>query len=260
MSPLILANSSINGWGVPTATDIAFALGCLALLGNRIPFGLKVFLTAVAIVDDLIAVLVIAIFYSSDLNYTMLAIGFSVLLLLIFANLYGIRQPLVYGSLGVVVWLTFLNSGVHASIAGVLVAITIPRAAASMGQPFWRRYATSSNNLRSVRVAASQSKTLNCRRARFLKLRISASKYRRLCKSWNICSTLGSPFSSCRSLPLPTPGSRISLSTMHRENLPIMLGIIVGLTVGKPIGIFCAVGCRCAQASPPCLKVLAGVR
>ncbi len=114
------------GWGIPMATDIAFALGLLALLGNRIPFSLKVFLTAVAIVDDLIAVLVIAFFYSGGINVAALAIGFAILLVLLLANLFGIRSTGFYAGLGIVVWLAFLQSGIHATIAGVLVALTVP--------------------------------------------------------------------------------------------------------------------------------------
>ncbi|HMQ08084.1 MAG TPA: Na+/H+ antiporter NhaA [Saprospiraceae bacterium] len=116
-----------NGWGVPMATDIAFALGILYLLGRSVPLSLKVFLTALAIVDDLGAVLVIAFFYTSDINFISLASGAIFLAVLISANLMGVRSTLFYGIVGIGgLWLAFLMSGVHATIAAVLAAFTIP--------------------------------------------------------------------------------------------------------------------------------------
>lgn len=115
-----------KGWGIPMATDIAFALGLLALLGNRVPVSLKIFLTALAIVDDIGAILVIAIFYTESISWISLAIAGGFLTTMIAANLSGIRHPLVYLILGICVWLAFLKSGIHATIAGVLCAMTIP--------------------------------------------------------------------------------------------------------------------------------------
>lgn len=116
-----------NGWGIPMATDIAFALGLLAMLGKRVPLNLKIFLTALAIADDLGAVMVIAIFYteSIDMNELMYA-GFFLAVLLI-ANLAGVRKTIFYALVGFAgVWIAFVYSGVHATIAGVLIALTIP--------------------------------------------------------------------------------------------------------------------------------------
>jgi NhaA family Na+:H+ antiporter len=115
-----------DGWGIPMATDIAFALGVLALLGSRIPNGLRILVTALAIVDDLLAVLVIALFYTTDLSLPALAMAGIVLLALLAVNHLGVRRPLVYGALGLVLWLAVYQSGIHATVAGVLLALTIP--------------------------------------------------------------------------------------------------------------------------------------
>ncbi|MFC0778635.1 Na+/H+ antiporter NhaA [Flavobacterium sp. HJSW_4] len=115
-----------KGWGIPMATDIAFALGILSLLGNKVPSGLKIFLAALAIVDDLIAILVIAIFYSSELNFVYLGYAGALFVLLIIFNRTGIKNLLFYLVPGVVIWYFIHHSGIHATIAGVLVAITLP--------------------------------------------------------------------------------------------------------------------------------------
>jgi NhaA family Na+:H+ antiporter len=117
---------SAHGWGIPMATDIAFALALLTLAGKHIPGSVKVFLSALAVADDLGAVLVIAFFYSSNLDFLPLMIGGIFLLVLIIGNAVGIRSSAFYLLLGFGVWVGFLLSGVHATIAGVLVAFTIP--------------------------------------------------------------------------------------------------------------------------------------
>lgn len=121
------SGESAAGWGIPMATDIAFALGILYMLGDKIPTSLKIFLTVLAIVDDLGAVLVIALFYTSDISLMSLLFGGGFLVILVVANLLGVRNTIFYGIVGIGgLWMAFLLSGVHATVAGVIAALTIP--------------------------------------------------------------------------------------------------------------------------------------
>ncbi len=122
------------GWGVPMATDIAFAIGVLMLLGDRVPLGLKVFLTALAVVDDLGAVVVIAIFYTAELAAGSLLLGFAVLAALFGLARLGVTRRWVYVLGGFAVWIFFLRSGVHATVAGVLTAMAVPHRGTSLLQ------------------------------------------------------------------------------------------------------------------------------
>ncbi len=128
-----------EGWGVPMATDIAFALGVLAVLGSRVPLGLKVFVTALAIADDLMAILVIAVFYSSDVSLPALGAAAVVLVLLVAANRLQARSYLPYAVLGIALWAAVLASGIHPTIAGVLLAFTVPATTRIDGASFVRR-------------------------------------------------------------------------------------------------------------------------
>jgi NhaA family Na+:H+ antiporter len=118
--------STISGWGIPMATDIAFALGVLSLLGKRVPTSLKVFLAALAIVDDLGAILVIAIFYTKELHWMQLLYSTGIISLLIGINYLGVKRLFFYIIPGLFLWYFIHHSGIHATIAGVLLALTIP--------------------------------------------------------------------------------------------------------------------------------------
>jgi len=125
---LVLNNSSetINGWGIPMATDIAFTLAILKLLGNKVPLSLKIFLTAFAIIDDIGAVLVIAIFYTGNISWLLLLYAVILLIILYLLSYLRIHNKFIFLIFGVAIWVLFLKSGVHPTIAGILLAFAVP--------------------------------------------------------------------------------------------------------------------------------------
>ncbi|MBI1282412.1 MAG: Na+/H+ antiporter NhaA [Anaerolineaceae bacterium] len=228
-------NGNINGWGIPMATDIAFALGVLALLGNRIPGSLKVFVTALAIIDDLIAILVIAIFYSKGINVGALGIGFGILALLVLANIVGIRSLIVYLGLGVLVWFAFLQSGIHATIAGVLVALTIPARGSLDATVLQKR-------IQSIlgRFEGEASQSEEEREASLLALEEileeAQSPLQRLEHSLRDVSA----FIIMPVFAFANAGVVLSPEKLTGDLLPVTIGIVVALVIGKPLGILAA--------------------
>jgi len=225
------------GWAIPMATDIAFALGLLALLGNRIPFGLKIFLTAVAIVDDLIAVLVIAVFYSSGINALALGGGMAILGALLLANVLGIRTIFLYAVLGVVVWLCFLQSGVHATIAGVLIAWTIPARNRIDAVSFQERAADILERFESSQSEPNKMLTDEVQQHAVIALEEACEDVQAPLQKLEHSLHFWVQFVIMPIFALANAGVAFSLSHIGGESSMVPLGIIVGLVLGKPIGL-----------------------
>lgn len=142
------------------ATDIAFSLGVLALIGSRAPLSLKIFLTAFAIVDDIGAITVIAVFYTEYISWANLGVGLALLLLLVVLNVSGVTNTLVYFIVSVLVWIAFFESGIHATISGVLIAMTIPMKVRIDTQQFVRPRQNADGHLRARRAGHHPARTL----------------------------------------------------------------------------------------------------
>ncbi len=214
------------GWGIPMATDIAFAVGVLGVLGRRIPSAARLFLLTLAIVDDIGAILVIAVFYTSDLSLGWLAVAIGLLAVMAIAKMLKIWAVVVYAVLGVGVWFALLESGVHATLAGVAIGLLAP-ATALLKEDVARGYATQALGDRSLDAD-------ELARMRFL-LKESVSVVERLQSSLH-------PVSAYVVLPVfALANAGVELGAIGKVfTEPIGLGILLGLVVGKPVGIFLA--------------------
>ena len=225
------------GWGIPMATDIAFALGVLALLGEGAPVGLKVFLTALAIVDDIVAVLVIALFYTSEIAWGALGVGAVFLGALILANLLGVDRTLVYAVLGAGLWLCFLLSGVHATIAGVLLALTVP--AVSFMDPgafldrsryVLDRFEKAGEKGENVLANDERQAALHALNHAAYKLEPPLHELEHALNPWVV-------FAVMPLFALANAGVQLGGGIVEALTSPVALGIVLGLVVGKQLGI-----------------------
>lgn len=227
----------INGWGVPMATDIAFALGLLALLGNRVSINLKIFLTALAIADDLGAVLVIAIFYTDSIIYTELLSAAFFLAILIIANYVGIRRTSFYAIVGFIgVWMAFVFSGVHATIAGVLIALTIPARTKIDENEYVVRLSRCIKKFK--KVSANDNSLLTKEQAHLIS-EIETLNEKAQTPLQKLEHALH-PITAYFILPvfaLSNAGVHVEGSIFEMIIHPVSLGIIAGLVIGKFIGI-----------------------
>jgi NhaA family Na+:H+ antiporter len=230
---------AINGWAIPVATDIAFTLGLLALLGRRVPLSLKIFFTALAIVDDLAAVLIIAIFYSGSILWTALGIGGVILLVLIALNWAGVRNPLPYAVLGIGLWLAFLQSGVHPTIAGVLLALTIPSKVRVRAQAFMAQCIAVLGGVDTEEMQPDAKDLQENDRQQAAAHTLEAIAERMQSPAQRLEHSLA-PWASYLVLPifaLANAGVSLSGDIGAALGTRLSLGIIIGLVFGKSIGI-----------------------
>jgi len=228
---------SARGWGIPMATDIAFAIGVLALLGRGIPEALKIFLVALAIVDDLGAVLVIAVFYTASLNWSGLGLAAVFLAALVLANRAGFRHAVVYLGLGIGLWYGFLISGIHATLAGVIAAFTVPartRLATDRLAPVVRRAAE-----RLEALDQSGAEEMDARRFAAVGLlrrvaeegKTPLQRFEHMLHPWVA-------FVVMPIFALFNAGVALDREAVGAVFEPLPLGIAAGLAVGKQLGVF----------------------
>jgi NhaA family Na+:H+ antiporter len=248
-------SAAVHGWGIPMATDIAFALGALAILGKKLPIGLRAFLSAFAIADDLGAVLVIAIFYTKSIAWSYLLLGTFFLAGLAVANFLWIRSAPVYALLAIGLWLAIMASGVHATVAGVLVAVFIPAKGKYDTDKFIREVQTRMKDFECEPSGCGRSILLNQRHLNAVQsIRLAALRaetpLQRLEYSLHPWIAFGVvPLFALANAGLSLPDTGIGAIMLS----PLALGIILGLLLGKPIGItlFSYLAVKSGMASLP---------
>ena len=226
-----------RGWGIPMATDIAFSLGVLSLLRTRAPLPLKIFLTAFAIIDDLGAVIVIAVFYTGDIVWGNLGIGAVFLAALVLVGRLGIRHPLVYALFGVAVWLAFLHSGVHATVAGVLVAATIPIRVRVAPSGFLARSRDLLLVFERSGEYGNEDETSSEQKAILKEMEDTAQEMQSPLQRFETALHPWVAFVIMPLFALSNAGVRIEGDFLAALTHPVALGIILGLLVGKQVGV-----------------------
>ena len=228
-----------NGWGIPMATDIAFVVGIMALLGPRVPITLKIFVLALAIADDIGAVMIIAVFYTAEISASALIIAAIVLALLVLLNRLGTKSLIPYAVLGLILWLAFLQSGIHATIAGVLLAFTIPASSRYDTNKFSEKVRQLISHFDST--GDEWKNVLNNSERQHDVLAIEESCEKVLTPLQRFEHGLH-PWVSFFIIPVfALANAGVTLVDMDILNAllsPVSLGIIIGLFIGKQSGIF----------------------
>lgn len=242
-----------HGWGIPMATDIAFALGVLALLGRRIPSGLRIFLAALAIVDDLGAVLVIAFFYTTHISWVALGVGLGVFGLLLILNRLGLRNASIYAGIGIVLWVAFLLSGVHATIAGVLLALAVPSHAPVDAAAFIYRAKTDLDEFAATGRVGKRVLVNEAQQAALQDLENTAEDVQALLPRLEKDLSGIVAFGIVPLFALANAGVILAGGIGPPYTWNVFLGSAAGLLAGKPIGIMLAswIAIRAGASAPP---------
>ena len=262
-----------SGWGIPTATDIAFAVGILSILGDKVPVSLKVFLTALAIADDLIAILVVALFYGGTINLTLLGVAVVVVLFVALMKHLGEKRLGFYFVPAIIVWFLFYYSGIHATMTGVVMAMLIPMEARYNQAKWHRRHKILYEGLLEAEALHTSEDFPNGPERHFLR-RISNLSYKAIPPSYRLEHRLN-PIVNFAIMPifaLANAGVEITdpsyfnvLKAIDPVTGSVGLGIFLGLLLGKPLGITaaswvaikCKVGAMPNKASWPMLFAVA---
>jgi NhaA family Na+:H+ antiporter len=232
--------ATIHGWAIPMATDTAFAIGVLGLLGRRVPSGLTAFLLALAIIDDMGAVLVIALFYAHDISVPHLLAAAVMLGALTLTNLLGVRRPLVYLAGGGLVWLAVLGSGVHATVAGVLVAATVPARTKLSPRFFLRRSRRLINEFEAIERRSESPPILAEPEKHSVveRLQETAEKATTPLQLWERALEHPVALLVLPLFALANAGIEVEPGTLPTLLLdPLAAGIVLGLVIGKAAGI-----------------------
>lgn len=229
------SGESLNGWGIPMATDIAFAIGVLALVGKRLPAELRIFLLAVAVVDDLGAIALIAIVYTESISFVDLGLAFAVYAAIAGFIWLGIRSIGLYMILAIVMWHFFVDSGIHATLAGVLLAALVPSKPDSPVEDFDRKVSEMNHDFKLAKTSGDETKANTIVEQVENLSRASQSPMESLNAKIH-------PWVSFVILPLfalATAGVVVSSNALTEAlSSPVTLGVALGLLIGKPIGIF----------------------
>ena len=248
-----------SGWGIPTATDIAFAVGILSILGDKVPVSLKVFLTALAIADDLIAILVVALFYGGSINFLLLGIAVALIILILIMNKLGEKREWYYFIPAMVIWALFYYSGIHSTMSGVVMAFLVPMTPRFNEAYFRRKRLQYVARLNEYNAIASTSGEFPNGPQRHCLRRMAAISKGSIPMSHNLEHILG-PWVNFLIMPLfALANAGVEIPDISYFNVfridpalgGVSMGIFLGLLVGKPLGIslasFIAVKCKAGE-------------